>query len=57
MIAYLIVLLRLISETLDGHTHILGEVRTAVVELHHATAGVVLAVPDDLVGGGLCEKK
>mmetsp|Transcript_28263 Transcript_28263/g.71504 ORF Transcript_28263/g.71504 Transcript_28263/m.71504 type:complete len:239 (-) Transcript_28263:11-727(-) len=40
-----------------GHwnAHILSQRRAALVELHDAASGVVLAMPDDLIRGGLVQ--
>ena len=38
-----------IHQGLQWHTHVLGEVLPWRVKLHHATAGVVLGVPNDLI--------
>mmetsp|Transcript_51062 Transcript_51062/g.111311 ORF Transcript_51062/g.111311 Transcript_51062/m.111311 type:complete len:514 (-) Transcript_51062:66-1607(-) len=42
-------------EDRQGNTHVLGKRLTAGVELHDTAAGVVLAVPDDLIGRGLVQ--
>mmetsp|Transcript_62602 Transcript_62602/g.164284 ORF Transcript_62602/g.164284 Transcript_62602/m.164284 type:complete len:547 (-) Transcript_62602:70-1710(-) len=51
----IVVLVVGIDERLQRDAHILGQVGARVVELHHATARVVLAVPDDLVRGRLVQ--
>ena len=38
-----------------GHAHVRGQRSTAFVVLHHATARVVLAMPNDLVAGRLVQ--
>ena len=49
------VLLVRIDELLQGYAHVLGQVLTCRVELHDASAGVVLSMPDDLVSCSLVE--
>merc|ERR1719440_528737 len=41
----------------DRNAHVLGQVSSAGIVLHHTTASVVLGVPDDLIRGSLVQAK
>jgi len=55
LLGRLVVLLMGLLEHRERHTHIIRERFSVGVKLHHASAGVVLAVPDDFLLGRLVE--
>mmetsp|Transcript_123636 Transcript_123636/g.332066 ORF Transcript_123636/g.332066 Transcript_123636/m.332066 type:complete len:279 (+) Transcript_123636:392-1228(+) len=52
----LVVLVVGVDEGLQRHAHVLGQRRPVLVELHHAAARVMLAVPGDLIGSILVQR-
>ena len=42
-----------VNKTLNRDTHLFGKISTRGIVLHNTSPGVVLAVPDDFVGGSL----
>jgi len=52
--SFVVVIVRLLQGG-QRHAHVLGQCLTRFVELHDATASVMLAMPDDLVGGSLVQ--
>jgi len=55
LLGRLVMLLVSLLQHVDVHAHVLGQIVTCLVVLHHPATGVVLAVPNDLLGGGLVQ--
>jgi len=55
LLGRLVMLLVSLLQDADAHAHVLGQVVACLVVLHHPAAGVMLAVPDDLLRCGLVQ--